>query len=45
MVQAIAEGMTLDKFLDRYPDGYGRYELITKGETVRLVIEVVSTNW
>lgn len=122
MIQAISEGMTLDEFLDWYPDGYGRYELrhgvviemqptvtheqvagflaqklsveidrlslpyliprqvivkpvdsdqsgfnpdvivldrplleaepfwkkrstITKGETVRLVIEVVSTNW
>ena len=27
MIQAISEGMTLDEFLDWYPDGYGRYEL------------------
>ncbi len=27
MVQAVPELMTLDHFLDWYPDGYGRYEL------------------
>lgn len=27
MVQAIPQLMTLEKFLDWYPDGYGRYEL------------------
>ncbi|MDX2216525.1 MAG: Uma2 family endonuclease [Oculatellaceae cyanobacterium bins.114] len=27
MVQAVPELMTLDEFLDWYPDGYGRYEL------------------
>ncbi|MGI0488685.1 Uma2 family endonuclease [Pantanalinema rosaneae CENA516] len=27
MVQAVPELMTLDDFLDWYPDGYGRYEL------------------
>jgi Uma2 family endonuclease len=27
MVQAVPQGMTLEDFLDWYPDGYGRYEL------------------
>ncbi len=27
MVQAVPQLMTLDEFLDWYPDGYGRYEL------------------
>jgi Uma2 family endonuclease len=27
MVQAIPQLMTLEEFLDWYPDGYGRYEL------------------
>jgi Uma2 family endonuclease len=27
MVQALPQLMTLDEFLDWYPDGYGRYEL------------------
>ena len=27
MIRAISEGITLDEFLDWYPDGYGRYEL------------------
>jgi len=27
MVQAVQELMTLEEFLDWYPDGYGRYEL------------------
>lgn len=27
MVQALPQPMTLDEFLDWYPDGYGRYEL------------------
>lgn len=27
MVQAVLQSMTLEEFLDWYPDGYGRYEL------------------
>ncbi|NJN60026.1 MAG: Uma2 family endonuclease [Leptolyngbyaceae cyanobacterium SL_5_9] len=27
MIQAVPQGMTLEDFLDWYPDGYGRYEL------------------
>ncbi len=27
MVQAVPQSMTLEEFLDWYPDGYGRYEL------------------
>ena len=27
MIQAISKTMTLDEFLDWYPDGYGSFEL------------------
>nr|WP_309242628.1 hypothetical protein [Limnofasciculus baicalensis] len=27
MIQSISKTMTLDEFLDWYPDGYGRFEL------------------